>query len=212
MLVKNSNQKKSQQNQPFSRYLHHIRLNYLFLSEEELIKACVEGNQRACRELYELHKNWLYAICLRYHQNQSDAQDSLQESFILIYKNLSSFEGKGSLKGWMRMITVRCILASFRKKKKMAETDLGNIQDPVNLDFLQDLDLDELKFLIDKLPPGRKHVFLAHAVDGFSHKEIAEMLNVSEGTSKSQFFHARRELRQALENNIVIAKKIQHER
>jgi RNA polymerase sigma-70 factor (ECF subfamily) len=184
----------------------------LFLSEEELIKACIEGNQRACRELYELHKNWLYAICLRYHQNQSDAQDSLQESFILIYKNLSSYEGKGSFKGWMRMITVRCILASFRKKKKMAETDLGNIQDPVNLDFLQELDLDELKFLIDKLPPGRKHVFMAHAVDGFSHKEIAEMLNVSEGTSKSQFFHARRELRQALENNIVIAKKIQHER
>ncbi len=182
------------------------------LIEEELIKACINGNQMACRELYELHKNWLYAICLRYHQNQTDAQDSLQESFILIYKNLTSYEGKGSFKGWMRMITVRCILASFRKKKKMVETDLDLVSAQIDIDFLQELDLEELKFLINKLPPGRKQVFIAHAVDGFSHKEIADMLGVSEGTSKSQFFHARKELIQALKKNIVIAKKIQHER
>ncbi len=182
------------------------------LSEEELINSCIKGSQRACRELYELHKNWLYAICLRYHQNETDAQDSLQESFILIYKNLSSYEGKGSFKGWMRMITVRFILASFRKKKKLAETDLSNISDPINLDLINELDFEEIKFLINKLPPGRKYVFMAHAVDGFSHKEIAEMLNVTEGTSKSQFFHARKELKLALENNIVIAKKIENER
>jgi RNA polymerase sigma-70 factor (ECF subfamily) len=112
----------------------------------------------------------------------------------------------------MRMITVRCILASFRKKKKMVETDLDLVSAQIDIDFLQELDLEELKFLINKLPPGRKQVFIAHAVDGFSHKEIADMLGVSEGTSKSQFFHARKELIQALKKNIVIAKKIQHER
>ena len=181
------------------------------MSEEELIKACIAGNQRACRELYELHKNWLYAICLRYHQNQSDAQDSLQESFILIYKNLSSYEGKGSFKGWMRKVTVRSILSSFRKKNKIMESVFESQSEPVDVSMLQSLDKEELTFLIERLPTGRKQIFVAHAIDGFSHKEIAEALSISEGTSKSQFFHARRELREALEKEIVIAKKIEHE-
>ncbi len=181
------------------------------MSEEELIRACIEGNQRACKELYEQNKGWLYAICLRYHKNVVDAQDSLQESFITIYRNLHSFKSQGSFKGWMRKVTVRCILFSFRKKNKIAESNFESFVDPVDISLLQSLEKDELTFLIERLPAGRKQIFVAHAIDGFSHKEIAEMLAISEGTSKSQFFHARRELREALEKDLVIAKKIEHE-
>lgn len=181
------------------------------MTEEELIRACVEGKQQACRELYEQNKGWLYAICLRYHKNVDDAQDSLQESFITIYRNLHTYNGQGSFKGWMRKVTVRCVLASFRKKKIMNESDLDATSEPVDLSLIQSLGKDELTFLIEGLPSGRKQIFVAHAIDGFSHKEIAEMLGVSEGTSKSQFFHARRELREALEKDIVIAKKHEHE-
>ena len=181
------------------------------MTEEELIRACIEGNQRACKELYEQNKGWLYAICLRYHKNVVDAQDSLQESFITIYRNLHSFKAQGSFKGWMRKVTVRCILSSFRKNNKFIESDFKSLSEQVDISLLHSLDKEEITFLIERLPAGRKQIFVAHAIDGFSHKEIAEMLKISEGTSKSQFFHARRELREALEKDLVIAKKIEHE-
>ncbi|MBM3186538.1 MAG: RNA polymerase sigma factor [Bacteroidetes bacterium] len=181
------------------------------MTEEELINACIEGNQRACKELYEQNKGWLYAICLRYHKNGIDAQDSLQESFITIYRNLHSFKAQGSFKGWMRKVTVRCILSRFRKKNKLAENNFESQTEPIDISLLNTLDKEELTFLIERLPTGRKQIFVAHAIDGFSHKEIAEMLSISEGTSKSQFFHARRELREALEKEIVIAKNMEHE-
>jgi RNA polymerase sigma-70 factor (ECF subfamily) len=111
----------------------------------------------------------------------------------------------------MRKVTVRCILSNFRKKNKIVESNFESFADPVDISLLQSLEKDELTFLIERLPTGRKQIFVAHAIDGFSHKEIAEMLKISEGTSKSQFFHARRELREALEKDLVIAKKIKHE-
>ena len=181
------------------------------MTEEELIQACIEGNQRACKELYEQNKGWLYATCLRYHRNVVDAQDSLQEGFITIYRNLHSYKGQGSFKGWMRKVTVRCILSSFRQKNKIMESDFESQSEPVDVSMLQSLDKEELTFLIERLPTGRKQIFVAHAIDGFSHKEIAEALSISEGTSKSQFFHARRELREALEKEIVIAKNMGNE-
>ncbi len=177
------------------------------MTEGELIQACIKGNQRACKELYETNKAWLYAICLRYHKNVADAQDSLQESFITIYRKLDTYNAQGSFRGWMRKITVRCILGSFRKKNKIAESDFETTTEPIDISLLQSMRRDELDFIIERLPSGRKQIFIAHAIDGFSHKEIGEMLGVTEGTSKSQFFHARRELREALEKEIVIAKK-----
>lgn len=181
------------------------------MTEEELIQACIEGNQRACKELFEQNKAWLYAICLRYHKNVVDAQDSLQESFITIYRNLHSFISQGSFKGWMRKVTIRCILSSFRKNNKFIESGFESTTEPADISMLHSLDKEELTFLIERLPAGRKQIFVAHAIDGLSHKEIAEMLKISEGTSKSQFFHARRELREALEKEIVIAKNMEHE-
>jgi RNA polymerase sigma-70 factor (ECF subfamily) len=181
------------------------------LTEEELIQACIKGNQKACKDLYDHNKGWLYAVCLHYHKNEVEAQESLQESFITIFRNLHKFSAQGSFKGWMRKVTVRCILSSFRKNKKFPLNDLELKSEPVDLELLQSLGKDEILYLLSRLSPGRKQIFIAHAIDGFSHKEIAEMLTISEGTSKSQFFHARRELREAIEKEIVIAKKYEHE-
>jgi RNA polymerase sigma-70 factor (ECF subfamily) len=106
----------------------------------------------------------------------------------------------------MRKVTVNCILSSFRKNKlKFGEFPPLN-QEAVDLSLINDLDADELRFFIHQLSPGRKQVFIAHAIDGFTHKEIGEMLNISEGTSKSQFFDARKELKKSIENNNKIAK------
>ncbi|MBM3430070.1 MAG: hypothetical protein FJX99_03695 [Bacteroidetes bacterium] len=92
----------------------------------------------------------------------------------------------------------------------MIESDIESQTEPIDISLLNSLDKEELTFLIDGLPAGRKQIFVAHAIDGFSHKEIAELLSISEGTSKSQFFHARRDLREALEKEIVIAKNMEH--
>ncbi len=177
------------------------------MSQDKLIRACLEGNQKACRDLYDLHKGWLYAICLRYHQNSHDAEDSLQESFILIYRKLDTFKGEGDFRGWMRKIAVNCILSSFRKHKLKTEGFTPLKQEAVDLSLLHELDANELRFFIQQLSPGRKQVFIAHAIDGYTHKEIGEMLNISEGTSKSQFFDARKELKKSIEKSNNIANK-----
>jgi RNA polymerase sigma factor (sigma-70 family) len=176
--------------------------------EKSLISACLKKDESAFNFLYQKNNSWLYSICLRYCKNKDDAQDLLQESFILIYRNLSSFNFEGSFQGWMRKITVNCILSAFRKKglqfSSVNNNQLNN--DPADFSFLQTLDLEELNYLINKLPAGRKQVFMAYAIDGFSHKEIAEMTGIAEGTSKSQLHDARKQLQFAIENEFTIAK------
>jgi RNA polymerase sigma factor (sigma-70 family) len=180
------------------------------VTESDQIAACMKGDQIACKKLFDAHKNVLFAICRRYLADTAEAEDALQESFILIFKNLSSYQGQGSFQGWMRKITVHCALGMIRKKKSFRAVPFSHESSPVDLELLQKMDTEELHFLINRLAPGRKQVFIAHAIDGFTHKEIGALLNISEGTSKSQFFDARREIRWALENGVTTAKKLDH--
>lgn len=170
--------------------------------ESQLIRQCIKGERSAFQKLYNQNAAWMFAICMRYHKNQEDAEDVLQESFIQVYRNLQSYKFEGNFKGWLRKITVNCALAKFRLHK--IETISFN-QKNTNHDFsaldttlLDDLDAQELIYYINQLSDGRRQVFLAYAVDGFKHNEIAELLGISEGTSKSQLFDARKELMQAI--------------
>jgi RNA polymerase sigma factor (sigma-70 family) len=177
--------------------------------ERELVIACKKGNQSAFHFLYQLNSAWMYAICLRYMSNKEEAQDVLQDSFVLIYRKIDSFNFEGSFKGWMRKITVNCALSTFRKKTPqfISLADSAPSNEPIDIEFLQNLQLEELKKLINLLPRGRRQVFIAYVIDGFTHKEIAEMMDISEGTSKSQLFDAKKELKRAIENEYMIAKK-----
>lgn len=177
--------------------------------EYEIVKKCLKGDRDAFKQLYEENCNWLFAVCLRYLSNKEDAEDVLQESFVQIYRKLDTFQFQGSLKGWMRKITVHCALATFRNKE--IHTIDGEpsffVESMQDTYLLDQIDSEELKYLIDQLSPGRKQIFMAYAIDGYKHREIAEMLNISEGTSKSQLYDARKELIKAIEMNFVIAKK-----
>ncbi len=177
------------------------------MSESAWIAACVKGDEQALSILFEENRDWLFAICRRYLPSKEEAEDALQESFILIFKNIASYNGHGSFKGWLRKITVNCALGMLRKRKLQNFRPLEYDISPVDLSFLQKLDLEELQHIIDKLSPGRRQIFIAHAIDGLTHKEIAKQLKISEGTSKSQFFDARKEIKWALENNVMIAKR-----
>ncbi len=177
--------------------------------ERELVIACKKGNQAAFHFLYQNNSGWMYAICLRYMSSKAEAQDVLQDSFVLIYRKIDSFNFEGSFKGWMRKITVNCALATFRKKAPHLISNSENFpsNEPIDIEFLQSLQLDELTKLINLLPKGRRQVFIAYVIDGFTHKEISEMLLISEGTSKSQLFDAKKDLKRAIENEYMIAKK-----
>ncbi len=179
-------------------------------NEQSLVQACINGNQAAFRYLYQQNAPWMLAICLRYLGDKDLSQDVLQESFVLIYRKLPLFKFEGSLKSWLRKIVTNCALATFRDKHFIHSTStlLDNQITEVDLDLVQSLDLDELKYLISCLSPGRRQVFVAYVIDGYSHKEIAEMMNISEGTSKSQLHDAKRELKDAIENQLTTLKKI----
>ncbi|MBI2259707.1 MAG: RNA polymerase sigma factor [Flavobacteriia bacterium] len=181
--------------------------------EFELIRQCIKGEQRSCKKLYDKYSPFLYSVCLRYINDREEAKDLLQDAFVLIFKNLGQFSMEKNFKAWMKKITVNCCLGHFRKQN----TEVNAVEDSskyensfIDLTLLQDLNQSELLHFIQLLSPGRKQVFCAYFIEGYSHKEIAEMMNISEGTSKSQLFDAKRELKNAIEKDFAIAKKMKN--
>ena len=162
-------------------------------TEAELIQGCLNEDQRFQRELYERYASKLFAVCYRYCKNREEAQDVLHEGFIKAIKNLNRFASKGSFEGWLRRIMVNTALESFRRNKKLVaveDIELAESQ-KVSASALETLSANELLDLITKLPSGFRTVFNLYAIDGYSHKEIAQELGISVGTSKSQLSRAR---------------------
>lgn len=164
------------------------------LDNKELIEACVKGDRVAQRNLYDLFSRRMYVVCLRYTKSQQEAEDVLQDSFIKVFKNLKGYRGDSRLDYWIKRIVINTALNSQRKKLYMYP--MVDIDDVKN-DFdhskaLSNFQMEELLKMIKELPTGCQTVFNLFAIEGYSHKEIAEMLEVSEGTSKSQFARARK--------------------
>lgn len=165
-----------------------------------LINASLRGDSAAFEELYNLHAPRLMGVCLRYAPDRSEAQDLLQEAFIKIYEKLSTFRTEGSFEGWMHRITVNVALDDFRKKQRspinpaLDLKDLADEKDTATDIFSQVAHQDLLR-LVQELPPAYRMVFNLYIIEGFKHGEIAEMLNISEGTSKSNLSDARKILK-----------------
>ena len=164
--------------------------------ESQLIQKCCDGNRAAYREFYELYAGQLLVVAMRYMKSREEAEDVLQETYIKVFKNLASFDQRSSLKTWLTRITINTALNQLRKKHEMINWTTpeaaDNKVDSLPIDHLQ---LTELIELIQRLPTGCQLVFNLYAIEGFSHKEIAEKLEVSEGTSKSQLYRAKDLLR-----------------
>lgn len=163
-------------------------------SESDLIKGCLNGDGRMQEALYRRFAPKMYAVCLRYANNADDAQDLLQEGFIKVYRNLGKYRGDGSFEGWIRRIFVNTSIENFRKKSAVL-TGLGEREEKT----IEDADISALDQLAEKdiiqfiqeLSPGYKTVFNLYVIEGYSHREIADMLGISEGTSKSQLARAK---------------------
>lgn len=178
------------------------------MTEDELIKACLNNSARAQKLLFENYSPRLMGVCLRYAQNQDEANDMLQDGFIKIFQKLSSFSGTGSFGGWMHRTMSNTCLDAIRKNKKYrfsVEINEAESQVHVSENALTEIRTKELLSLIQKLPDGYRVVFNMFAIEGYGHKEIAEKLGVTENTSKSQY----RKARLWLQKELVELDKIQ---
>jgi RNA polymerase sigma-70 factor (ECF subfamily) len=154
--------------------------------------------------LYHKFSPKMYTVCLRYSGNPEDARDLLQEGFIKIFKNLGKYRGDGSFEGWIRRIFVNTSIEHFRKKvhlQSVSETQESTIEDK-EWNVLDNLAEKDIMQMIHELSPGYKTVFNMHVIEGYSHKEIAEMLGINEGTSKSQLARAKTVLKKMVENRL----------
>ncbi len=161
-------------------------------------------------ELYQRFSPRMYAVCLRYAGNADEAQDVLQDGFIKIFKKMDSFRGEGSFEGWMRRVFVNTAIEHFRRKRYLmpvTEKEENTLEGKYT-SVLDDLGAKDILALVQELSPGYRTVFNMYVVEGYTHREIADMLGISEGTSKSQLSRAKVILQDMVRNHIDIQRGI----
>ena len=171
------------------------------MDEQLLIAGCKRGESWARKEIYELYAPAMMSVCMRYVNNRETARDLLQDGFVKIFTSMDSYTGSGSFEGWMRKIFVNCALEYLRKSDVLREaTDLDNTAELIQPDSsaISDMSAAELMNLVKELPVGFRTVFNMFAIEGYSHKEISEMLNITESTSRSQYTRAKQLLQRRI--------------
>lgn len=160
----------------------------------QLVKDCLRGNAAAQKQLYQHFAGSMLGVCYRYTKSMADAEDVLQEGFIMVFKNLHQFNFSGELGGWIRRIMVNTAI-NYLKKHSRYRTELlftEGVLHPVSTEDPEaSLKTKELADLIRQLPPGYQTIFNLHAVEGYTHVEIGKILGINEGTSRSQYARAR---------------------
>jgi len=159
----------------------------------QLIEGCLTNDRAAQKQLYEVMSPTMFAICLRYADSYQTAEDLLQEGFIKVFRYISNYRGEGSFEGWVKRIFVNTAIEHFRKQARMYPiVNLEVVDHALQAGDPGDaLELADIQKLIQTLSPGYRTVFNLYVVEGYSHKEIGDMLDISEGTSKSQLARAR---------------------
>ncbi|HLU51585.1 MAG TPA: RNA polymerase sigma factor [Flavobacteriaceae bacterium] len=173
---------------------------------EEIIRKCKEGNIQAQGELYKLFSIKLYAVCLKYSRNEDEAQDNLQDAFLTIFDKIKQYRHEGSFEGWVKRITVNTVLQRYRKERVFEIVDREVAEDPEVEIETADISLDYLLRLIQELPDRYRLVFNLYVLDGYSHQEIADMLRINIGTSKSNLARARTILKNKIEQEYLLKK------
>ncbi len=176
------------------------------MSLEKLINRCKQRDIKAQSEVYQLFAGKLFALCLKYSKNYQEAQDNLQDGFITIFNKVDQYQFKGSFEGWLKRIVVNTALQKYREKNVLNLIS-DEIPDEVEVDIDETaISLDYLLSIIQELPNRYRLVFNMYVLDGYPHREIAEMLEISEGTSKSNLSRARQILKKKVEK-IKLEKK-----
>jgi len=166
-------------------------------SDEELLAGCKKNKRHYQEILYRKYARKMYGLCMSYAPERDMAQDILQDAFIKVFNKIKDFKKDGSLEGWIRKIIVNTALDHLRKQTReyryVVDND-GDKEDECNPDAIENLKTEDVLKMVAELPEGARMVFNLHVLEGYTHKEIAEKMNITEGTSKSQFNRARKKL------------------
>ena len=170
------------------------------MSLDQLILDSQKNDRKAQEQLYRLYSPKLFGICLKYSRNYAEAEDNLQDGFILIFEKINQFGFKGSFEGWIKRLVINHILQQYRSETFLNLVD-ENIAQEVEVEFdNEDITIEYLMSLIQELPNRYRLVFNLYVLDGYNHQEIAEMLGISIGTSKSNLARAKMNLKEKIEN------------
>lgn len=174
------------------------------MDDQALVKKCIEGDVRAQRMLFDKFAPKMLGVCMRYAKNTEQAEDILQDGFVKVFTKLTHYSGNGSLEGWVRRIIVNTALDDIRRNVKFQKNvPVEDVDYMLELDghIIDGLAADDLLEIINDMPDGYRIVFNMFAIEGYSHKDIAMQLNISENTSKSQYSRARAYLKTKLEEH-----------
>ena len=171
------------------------------ITTDELVRRCKNGERKAQEMLYKQFAAKMLGVCLRYATDKMEAEDMLQNGFIKVFVKMDDYRGEGSFEGWIRRIMVHSAIEYYRKHRKMTIVDItdSGYEPGVEPAAAGRLDAKDLMRLIQQLSPGYRMVFNLYALEGYSHREIAEIVGITEGASKSQLSRARSILKEQIE-------------
>jgi RNA polymerase sigma factor (sigma-70 family) len=188
-------------------------MRLLFSKESEearLVRGMKAGKPDVQRHVYDLYADRMMALCVRYARDRDEAADILQEGFIRVFRKIDTFKEEGSLEGWIRRVITNVAIRSYQRNARLhVAVDLEEAEREVGVNGLDaDHSAEELLAMIQRLPDGYRVVFNLFAIEGYSHEEIAEQLEISVGTSKSQLSRARQSLQRMLEQQNMHHNKV----
>lgn len=183
-----------------------MELNKRIIDEQQIIEGCVRGESWAQKKIYELYSSVMMSVCVRYVSDRETARDLLQDGFIKLFTKADTYSGTGSFEGWMRRIFVTTALEYLRRNDALRQSvsieEFENYIEDVDVSILDKISAEDLMACVTELPNGYRTVFNLYAVEGYSHSEIANMLQIKEASSRSQFLRARRILQENVQSLI----------
>ncbi len=172
----------------------------------EIIEGCKSGKRKYQEKLYKIFSKKMYAVCLRYTKNKEEAEDIVHDGFIKIFKKISSYKFKGSFEGWMKRVMINIAIERYHKRNHLyLVSDIYETNSNIAInEGIENISAKELLDYIQELSVKYRTVFNLYAIDGYSHKEIAEMLNISESTSRSNLSRARKMLKEKIMDSTLV--------
>ncbi|WP_281297359.1 RNA polymerase sigma factor [Flavobacterium limnophilum] len=175
-----------------------MKVLYLNQEENEIIRLAIENNRSAQQKIYVQFSSKMLSVCRQYMKDVHQAEDIMITAFMKVFSNLKNFEKKGSFEGWIRRIMVNECISQIRVQKKLSFIEDENYSEDSFNNIESQISVEDIQSLIDGLPDGYKIIFNLYAIEGYKHQEIASMLGIKEGTSKSQLSHARKILKEQI--------------
>lgn len=184
---------------PFTTSLRKLKTSES-LNEKALIEACKRQDRKAEKALFDRYSPTMLGVCRRYVRTKEDAEDVLLEAFFKVFSNIHQFKGEGSFEGWLRRIVINESLMFLRKKHNFhIRVELTQVDIKTSTTAVEKLAAQDILHLLNQLPTGYRTIFNLYVIEGYKHREIAELLNISINTSKSQLILAKKRLRGLLE-------------